>query len=228
MSRLSASATVWAVPATPRDRAPGFHHVWVNATGNWAYFLDDIDRMTWLRRLIVTLGRFGWRCIAFCLMTTHVHLLLLIEDESLPEGMRDLNREYSKDFNARHERAGSFLRKRYGSRRVEGRRDLLDTYAYVVLNPVKEGLCERAEEWRWNSYATTIGLANDFPFVDVEPLLAELGSTLEEARATLSEFVAAQAEGHVRRRHVRYQVPDVSGWDESRRPGASAGPSSTP
>ncbi len=201
--RASASATVSTVPPAPRDRLPGFHHVWVNATGNWAYFLDDYDRMMWLRRLVRTLERFAWRCLAFSLMTTHVHLLLLVDDESLPEGMRYLNREYSKDFNACHERVGSFVRKRYGNRRVEGREDLLGAYAYVVLNPVKEGMCERAEEWRWSSFATTLGLSNDFPFVDAEPVFAELGSSPENARAALREFVAGQAERHVHRGHVR-------------------------
>ena len=119
-------------------------------------------------------------------------------------------REYSKDFNDRHGRVGAFQRKRYGSRRIVDRADLFTTYPYVVLNPVKAGARESAETWFWSSYATTIGLADDSPFVDASVVLAELGTTREKAVAALRRLVAAEAERHVRKSHVRYLVPDVA------------------
>lgn|GEM_PF-885185 len=188
------------MPSPPRNRTPGIHHAWVNATGNWPYFADDVDRMAWIGLLVRTLDRFDWTCIAFCQMTTHVHMLVLVADLSLPEGMRYLNREYSKDFNARHGRAGQFVRQRYGSRRIENGPDLLGAYAYVVLNPVTAGLCPRAEDWRWSSLATTLGLTRDFPFADASLVLGELGGATDELR----DLVAARQDaltvptGHVR------------------------------
>jgi len=164
------------MPSRPRDTSPGLHHTWVNATGNWPYYLDEVDRVTWIRRLVAMLDRTLWTCIAFCQMSTHVHLILAVPDGSLPIGMRDLNREYSCDFNLRHSRQGVFLRKRFGSRRIEDAEDLLGVYSYVVLNPVAEGLCLRPEEWRWSSYRTTIGMSADFPFVDAGAVIAEAGT----------------------------------------------------
>jgi putative transposase len=165
------------VPRRPRDISPGFHHTWVNATGTWAYFLDDVDRVNWVRRLVAMLDRTAWTCVAFCQMSTHVHLLVRVADESLSIGMRDLNREYSCDFNLRHGRIGTFVRKRFGSRRIEDADDLLGAYAYVVLNPVVEGLCRRPEEWRWSSYRTALAMSEDFPFVDASSVIAEAGGT---------------------------------------------------
>src|SRR5439155_301280 len=101
------------------DIAPGCHHVWVSATGGSEYFVDTIDRVAWVRSLVHVLNRLGWTCPAFCQMSTHVHLLVSTPDQSLPLGMRDLNRQYSYEFNIRHDRIGTFLRKRYGSRRIE-------------------------------------------------------------------------------------------------------------
>jgi REP element-mobilizing transposase RayT len=135
----------------PRDVRRGVHHAWVNATGDWDYFLDEVDRIAWVRHLVLTLDRMAWTCIAFCQVSTHVHLLVNVTDESLPIGMRDLSREYSCDFNLRHGRKGAFLRKRFGSRRIEDAEDLLGAYAYVVLNPVPEALCRSPEEWRWSA-----------------------------------------------------------------------------
>jgi putative transposase len=180
------------MPRRPRDVRPGFQHAWVNATGDWDYFLDEVDRIAWVRRVVSILDRMVWTCAAFCQMSTHVHLLLSLPDESLPVGMRDLNREYSCDFNARHGRKGAFLRQRFGSRRIEDGDDLLGVYAYVVLNPVTEGLCLRPEEWRWSSYRTTIGMATDFPFVDATSVIAEAGGTPAALRRTVEAAARAR------------------------------------
>jgi len=134
--------------------------------------------------------------VAFCQMSTHVHLLLRVSDRSLSVGMRDLNREYSCDFNLRHGRVGVFVRGRFGSRRIEDGADLLGTYAYVVLNPVAGGLCLSPEEWRWSSYRTTIGLATDFPFVDAGPAIAEAGGR-EQLRRVV-ESIARARPGRIR------------------------------
>ena len=187
------------MPSRPRDLNPGIHHVWVNATGNWPYFVNEVDRMAWIRLLVQVLDRGDWRCLAFCQMTTHVHLLVDVPDESLPFGMAHLNREHSKQFNDRHSRSGYLVRKRYGSRRIEDARDLLGTYAYVVLNPVREGMCRRAEDWLWSSYRTTIGKSDAFPFVDAGIVLAELGGSV----AALELLVEAQARKPVPKSHVR-------------------------
>lgn len=178
------------MPSRRRDPAPGFHHVWVNATGNWPYFLDEVDRISWVRLLAAVIDRRAWTCVGFCQMTTHVHLLLSVPDESLPLGMRDLNREYSTDFNARHDRAGTFVRRRFGSRRIESGIDLIATYGYVVLNAAD--LRQRPEVWRWSSYRTTLGLADDFPFVDARSVIAEAGGAVDNLRRAVESIARAR------------------------------------
>lgn len=184
------------MPPAPRDYGPGLHHVWVNATGNERYYHDDGDRLAWIRELVRTLELHGWRCIAFAQLDTHVHLVLGVDDWSLPLGMKRLNHEYSLAFNACHNRRGQFVRRRYGSRRVESGNDLLGVFAYVVLNPVAAGLCPRAEDWRWSSYATSIGISRDFPFVDASPVLAELGGSVDALR----DLVDARLPPHLSKR----------------------------
>ena len=182
-------ATLDAVPSAPRDSAPGLHHIWVNATGNWAYFIDDLDRRAWIGLLARVADDYGWTAPAFCQMTTHVHAIVDVPDASLSRGVQYLSRECSKRFNARHDRSGHFVRRRFGSRRITSGRDLLGAYAYVVLNPVKEGMCPRAEDWRWSSYATTLGLTDDFGFIDARMVIAELDGGVDALRA----LVAARA-----------------------------------
>lgn len=182
------------MPSPPRNPAPGIHHVWVNATGNWAYFLTDTDRLAWVHLLERVVREHAWQVIAFCQMTTHVHALIDVPDWSLPTGMQYLSREYSKAFNRRHDRVGRFVRRRFGSQRIEHGIDLVGAYAYVVLNPVKERLCPAAEDWRWSSYATTIGLTSDFPLVNARLVLAEVGGSVEALRLTIDARARALPE----------------------------------
>lgn len=159
--------------------------MWVNATGHERYFVDNDDRLAWVRLLATVLDRFEWQCVAFCQLSTHVHLILSVPDTSLPLGMKQLNMAYSRDFNARNGRVGQFVRRRYGSRRISDGRDLVATYSYVVLNPVLAGLCPRPEDWRWSSYATTLRISGDFPFVDASLAFAEAGGSIESLRRTV-------------------------------------------
>lgn len=179
------------MPSPPRDLAPGLRHVWVGATGHERYFVDSDDRIAWLRHLAKTLELHGWTCLAFCQMSTHVHLVVEVPDRSLALGMKQLNMAYSRDFNASHDRVGQFVRRRYGSRRIGDGRDLLGAYAYVVANPVFAGLCARPEDWRWSSYATTLGISNDFPLVDARLAIAEAGGNTEALRRVVASRIAA-------------------------------------
>lgn len=189
------SGHAWPVTTRHRDFSPGIHHIWVGATGGEAYFRDDVDRVTWIRGLVRTTASHGWTCISFCQMTSHVHVLLNVPDRSLPVGMQLMNTDYSRRFNARHDRVGQFVRKRYGNRRIDSAADLLGAFGYVSLNPVLAGLCPRAEDWRWSSLASTLGLTNDFQFVDGALVLAEFGGSAERLRT----FIESRWNAHLSR-----------------------------
>jgi len=182
--------TLGPMPSPPRDTAPGLRHVWVNATGNERYYIDNDDRIVWIRLLVKVVDRFGWRCLAFCQLSTHVHLIVDVPDASLPRGMKQLNMGYSREFNACHDRVGQFVRRRYGSRRIADGRDLVAAYAYVVLNPVSAGLCPRPEDWRWSSYGTTLRISQDFPFVDASLAVAEAGGSTDALRRVVDARAA--------------------------------------
>lgn len=99
-------------------------------------------------------------------MRSHYHLIVSVEDDVLPAAMHALNLPYARVFNKRHSLRGHVQFDRYGARRIHGRDDLLDRYAYVVNNPLKAGLCDLPEDWPWSSHAGTIGVRPAHSFVD--------------------------------------------------------------
>jgi putative transposase len=192
----------------PRDTAPGVRHIVVGAASPERYYRDDVDHLAWTRRLAALLDRHEWTCLIVCELPTHVHLLVDIPNETLPTGMHWLSSEYGKDYNARHERVGALVRERYWSRRVDSDSDLLGAYAYVALNPVAAGLVASPEEWRWSSYATTLGSASTFPWVDATLVLSQLGPSPAASIAALRAYLI-QTGGP---RTLEACTPTSTGW----------------
>ena len=177
------------MPRPPRDAAPGLHHIGVGAAGPAPYFRDDVDHLTWTRFFAHTIDRYGWTCIAVCELSTHWHAILDVPDDTLPRGLHWLNSEYGKAFNARHGRVGYLVRDRYWSRRKATDAEALTAFRYVSQNPVNAGVADRPEDWFWSSFATTIGLATTFPFVDATLVLMQFGTSHAVAIPALRRFV---------------------------------------
>ena len=177
------------MPRAPRDTAAGFFHVTAHGVRDAALFPDDLDRVRFLTELARATARTGWTCIGFCLMRTHYHLLLEVDDGALPRGMHSLNFRYACAFNSRHRSRGHVLERRYYAGRIESGEHLVSAYRYVVQNPVVAGACRSAAEWPWSSYRAAVGGADEFTFVDPTPVLAELAGITELAISQLRELV---------------------------------------
>jgi REP-associated tyrosine transposase len=170
------------VARSKRDKAAGVFHVYTH--GVWAadkLFRDDVDRTVFLRGLVLAGAKVEWDCLAFCLMDTHYHLLLEVDDDALPRGMHSLNFRYADQFNDRHSMRGHVMGARYDSVRIEDDEHLLNAFKYVVLNPVEAGLVRSPADWIWSSYAGTVGLTEQHSFINDGRVLAALGTTSARA-----------------------------------------------
>jgi REP element-mobilizing transposase RayT len=145
------------MPRIPRDKGAGTFHVFTRCVyAAPALYRDDVDRLEFLRFLARATARCGWTCIAYCLMTTHYHLIVEVEDDALPIAMHALNLPYARAFNLRHGSRGRVQFKPYGALRIRGEGDFLTRYRYVARNPIRAGLVGRAEDWQWSSFRTTL------------------------------------------------------------------------
>jgi putative transposase len=130
----------------------GIFHVFARGNAKEAIYLDDADRETYLRLLGLVIGKRSWRCLAYCLMENHVHLLLETPEANLAAGMQSLHGVYAQTFNERHARVGHLFQGRYGAVRITTDSQLWTTARYITLNPVTAGLCTTPAEWKWGSY----------------------------------------------------------------------------
>lgn len=141
-------------------------------------FLDDADRAGYLKRLGEVTRSAEWRCLAYCLMGNHVHLLLEMSKPNLSEGMQRLHGPYTQRFNARHERVGHLFQGRFHAVRVEDDAQLMAVARYIARNPVEAKLCSEPEDWPWSSFSPTLPPTTS-DWLDISRLLDLLGMSLD-------------------------------------------------
>jgi putative transposase len=173
-----------------RIEFPGaIYHVTSRGNAKQAIFIDDEDRGVFFDVLSMVVERFNWLCHAYCLMENHYHLLIETPNGNLSKGMRELNGVYTQGFNQRYRRVGHLFQGRYKAIIVEKDHHLMSLWRYVVLNPVRIGLKERPEQWRWSSYRATIGLVKRPSFLTIDWILSQFDGRRRVAMEKYRRFV---------------------------------------
>ncbi len=131
-----------------------------------------------------------WKCLAYCLMPNHYHLVLETTEDSLSRGMQYLNGTYGARYNAAHGHSGHVFQGRFHAEVVKRDEHLLEALRYVVLNPVRARLVPDPSGWRWSSYAATAGLRQPPRWLHAGRVIALFGGTEAESRLRYRQFVA--------------------------------------
>ena len=169
---------------------PGaLYHITSRGNAQQPIFLDDEDYHSFLQVLSVVMERFDWLCHAYCLMGNHYHLLIETPKGNLSRGMRQLNGHYTQMFNRRHQRVGHIFQGRYKAILVEKDRHLLSLCRYVVLNPVRAGLVNKPQRWRWSSYRATAGEEKRPSFLTADWILSQFDRQRGKAVRKYKAFV---------------------------------------
>ena len=150
-------------------------------------FADDDDRSLFLAILGDVVCRFGWSCRAYCLMSNHYHVALRTPDANIGDGMHRLNGLYAQAFNRRHRFKGHLFEERYWATIAETEEHSLNLIRYIVLNPVRAGMCALPHQWMWSSYRATVGLDPQPSHLDLHWMKEWAGS--ERPQAVYRSFV---------------------------------------
>jgi REP element-mobilizing transposase RayT len=171
-------------------------HLTTRGVRREAIFVDDVDRRMFMAFLAQSVNRCRWTCMAYCLMSNHFHLLIRLSEANLSRGMHRLNGVYARRFNERHGHTGHLFEARFTSAAIETEEHLFGALGYIVLNPVRAGICRDPGDWPWSSFRATAGLEACPRFLAAARVrrLFGRGSVAAEAYAA---FVRAQGVLHV-------------------------------
>ena len=138
------------------------HHVTQRGNAR-RYILDsDPDHVVYLSLLREYIETYQLSLLGYCLMSNHVHLVgIPHKSSSLALACKQTHGRYASYWNAGHRSTGHAWHGRFYSCPMDPSH-LWAALRYVERNPVRAGLVEAAEEWRWSSAAVPCGvIAND-------------------------------------------------------------------
>jgi putative transposase len=170
----------------------GLFHITARTVRRLPLFVNERDALALLSLLDhVTAEIADWSVLAYCLMPNHFHLVVEAEIDQLSLAMHRINGGYAQRFNRVHGHRGHLFQGRFHAKPVLDEAHLPGSIRYVLLNPVRAGLCERPEYWRWSSYRASIGLATMPRFLSHARLASALGTSPARAARVLRDFVDA-------------------------------------
>lgn len=182
------------MPRPNREIVPGSaYHVFARGSNRGSIFAFDGDRIDFLDCLRRAFERHEVRCLAYCLMPNHYHLLVETPDERLSYAMKELNGRHALRFNRRYQRDAHLFKNRFSAVLQESGDQLIATLRYTARNPVEAGLCSDPAEWPWSSSRALAGLDAPPAFLDARRVLSYLADEPEAAMAAYRDLVAAPA-----------------------------------
>ena len=173
-----------------RIEFPGaIYHIYARGNRQEYIFLDDEDRILFLKLLAANVSRLNWLCHTYCLMGNHYHLLIETPDGILSSGMQSMNSIYAKRFNKKYEQVGHLFQGRFSARLVHGDQDLLLTTRYINRNPIDAHLVDDASLWPWSSYRAIIGEERPPKFLTTDQVLGCMSMDRSKAQGFFKVFV---------------------------------------
>jgi putative transposase len=87
--------------------------------------------------------RFVWHCRLCLLMPDHLHAIIAFPREP---GMATAIKNWKKFIARKH---GVDWQRDFFDHRLRDHHELDEKTGYILMNPVRKGLCERPEDWVW-------------------------------------------------------------------------------
>ena len=153
---------------------------------------DDDDRDLYLRLLGHAVEYSDWLCVAYAMMSNHIHLDLFAGEAPLGDLLKRVNSPFARLLNERHHGRGPVFAERADAWAIRPAHEA-KLIAYIHNNPVRARVVEHARDSSWTSHRAYVGLAARPKWLAVEHGFASCGvpptefdawveSTVEENR----------------------------------------------
>ena len=141
------------MPRQAREKSrTGIYHIMLRGINRQTIFEDEEDSLKFLETLKSYKAISGYNIFAYCLMSNHIHILLLVGKEDLDLIMKRIAGSYVYWYNWKYYRKGHLFQDRYKSEPVEDEKYFLTVLRYIHQNPQKAGMVKDLGAYKFSSY----------------------------------------------------------------------------
>jgi hypothetical protein len=156
------------MPRPKRGTNPGsVYHLIPRFVGQEWFVASHVEREKYLQLLGRALTKSDWICIAFAIMSNHIHLGLLAGEQRLGLWLKEVHEEFADWINWKNKRIGAVFVK--GAKLIEVRPDgIRNLVGYIHRNPVRARVATDAVESDWTSHRAYAGIELPPSWLDVQ------------------------------------------------------------
>jgi REP element-mobilizing transposase RayT len=156
------------------------HHLFNRGVNKNKIFFDDADYDYFMKKMKKYKEKYAIRINCFCLLPNHFHLFVKQStiEKSIGKFIGDLTNTFTKGMNKKYSRSGVLLQGKTKSKLITDEEYYLWLCKYILNNPVKAGLVDKPEEWKYSSAQEYLGVL-DSNLTDTEDILKRFNSKNE-------------------------------------------------
>ena len=152
------------MPRTSRASVGGYcYHVLNRGNARQRVFHKAADYLAFECLMAEAHARLPMRVIGYCILPNHFHLVLWPHgDGDLSRWMQWLLTSHVRRYHKHYKGSGHVWQGRFKAFPIEEDQHLLTVLRYAERNPLRAGLVEQLEDWRWSSFADAPGIDRSF------------------------------------------------------------------
>lgn len=174
------------MPRTARVKSRSkIYHIMIRGINQQNIFADDEDDEKFMDILDTYRKKIEYEIYAYCLIGNHVYLLIKEGKEVLSNTMKRIGTSYVCWYNWQYNRKGHLFQDRFKSEAVEDDAYFLTVLRYIHQNPLKAGLVDNIDSYKWSSYQ---GYISKTKIVNVDFVLALFDKEKDKAIEKFKRF----------------------------------------
>ena len=173
---------------------------------------EDLD--AFIELIKETSKIFDMRIAAYCLISTHYHLLIQTPGANLSRCMRHINGVYTQRYNLRNGCDGTLFRGRYKSILVDADTYLLELVRYIHRNPLRAGIVDNLNDYRWSSHQGYISRAKEWMWLHKNYVLDMFSKDKRLQINAYKKFISTEDSAEIMQHYSKMNTPSMLGSDK--------------
>lgn len=180
------------MPRTARKKSPGgIYHIMVRSISEITLFKSSEDKDKYLQIIKKYKDIYLFEVYAYCLMSTHAHIVIDCCQADISKIMKSINQSYSSYYNYKYNRHGHVFQDRFKSKIVDDDKYLLALTAYIHNNPKDiKTYTSNVSKYAYSSLGIFLGNRTDkLHVVNYQQILHYFSNDIFRARKSYLELM---------------------------------------
>lgn len=169
------------------------YHVYQRGNNKEEIFKNPKHKAVFLKQIKDYRIVFDYELLAYVIMDNHYHLIVKAGESSISQIMFNINNSFSKYLNENENRVGHVFAGRFNAKVVEDEIYLYTLLRYIHRNPIKAGICDMVNQYKWSSHLFYKYAINN-NFINTREILQYASPDVKEALKFYNNIVGFDSE----------------------------------